>query len=55
MIGIGRSTLYRLMDSGEIGSIHLGASRRIPLSEVCAFVDRVTAPTIDQPPRRDRT
>lgn len=41
LIGIGRSTLYRIMDRGEIRSVHLGASRRIPLSAAYEFVERL--------------
>lgn len=39
MIGVGRSTLYRVLDRGEITSVHLGASRRIPLCAVYAYID----------------
>lgn len=38
-IGIGRTTLYRLMQEGAIASVRVGASRRIPLSSAHAFVD----------------
>lgn len=38
MIGIGRSTLYRILERGEIHSVHIGASRRIPLEAVEKFV-----------------
>lgn len=41
MIGVGRSTLYRIMDRGEIQSVHLGASRRIPLSAAYDFVEQL--------------
>jgi excisionase family DNA binding protein len=46
LIGIGRSTLYRLMDAGEVDSVHIGSSRRIPLGSAYAFVERVTGSTI---------
>jgi excisionase family DNA binding protein len=46
LIGIGRTTLYCLMDVGEIDSVHIGTSRRIPLASVYQYVDRLTRPTI---------
>jgi excisionase family DNA binding protein len=52
LIGIGRSTLYRLMDAGEIDSVHIGSSRRIPLGSAYAFVERVTGSTITHLPGR---
>jgi excisionase family DNA binding protein len=53
LIGIGRTTLYRLMDAGEIGSVHVRASRRIPLKSVYAYVGRLTGPTVDGSRRSD--
>jgi excisionase family DNA binding protein len=47
LIGIGRTTLYRLMDTGEITSVLVGASRRIPLQSAHEFVDRLSRPTIN--------
>jgi excisionase family DNA binding protein len=41
MIGIGRTTLYDLMDTGEVYSVRRGASRRIPLWAVYDYVDRL--------------
>jgi excisionase family DNA binding protein len=52
LIGIGRSTLYRLMEAGEVDSIHIGTSRRIPLQSAYAFVERVTGSTISHHPGR---
>lgn len=46
LIGVGRTTLYRLMDNGQIESVHVGASRRIPLHSAYEFVDRIVRPTI---------
>jgi hypothetical protein len=34
------------MDVGEIDSVHIGTSRRIPLASVYQYVDRLTRPTI---------
>lgn len=36
--GISRSKVYELMNSGELESIHIGRSRRIPTEAVEAFV-----------------
>jgi excisionase family DNA binding protein len=47
LIGIGRSTLYRLMEAGDVASVHVGASRRVPLSAAYEFVDRLSERTID--------
>jgi excisionase family DNA binding protein len=55
LIGIGRTTLYRLMDNGEINSVHIHTSRRIPLESVYEYVDRLTKPTIGHLSRRSRT
>jgi excisionase family DNA binding protein len=43
LLGIGRSTLYQLMDAGELRSVKRGASRRIPLRAVYEYVDRLMA------------
>ncbi len=37
-LGIGRTKLYELLRSGRLGSIHIGASRRIPAQVVQSFV-----------------
>ena len=41
LLGIGRTTLYKLMDLGEIGSVHVGSSRRVPLQCAHDYVDRL--------------
>jgi excisionase family DNA binding protein len=41
LIGVGRTTLYKLMDTGDIVSVRVGSSRRIPLTSVYEFVDRL--------------
>lgn len=46
LLGIGRSTLYRIMERGEIHSVQIGASRRIPMSDALAFVDRLIGSTV---------
>ena len=37
-IGIGRSKLYELMRSGDLPSVRIGASRRIPTEGLSAFL-----------------
>jgi excisionase family DNA binding protein len=40
LIGVGKNALYRLLASREIGSIKLGHSRLVPLSELRAWIAR---------------
>jgi excisionase family DNA binding protein len=42
-LGVGRTTVYALMTSGELQSIKIGRSRRIPASAVEEFVRRLVA------------
>ncbi len=39
MIGIGRSKLYELMESGELETIKIGTSRLVLVSSLQAFVE----------------
>jgi excisionase family DNA binding protein len=39
LLGIGRSTLYELIDTGDIRSVKVGASRRVPLKAVHEYID----------------
>ena len=39
-LGIGRSTAYKLTQSGELGHIRLGKSIRIPKSELVYYIRR---------------
>jgi len=41
MLGIGRSTVYEIIDADQIRSVKVGASRRIPLKAVHEYVDRL--------------
>jgi excisionase family DNA binding protein len=41
LLGLGRSTVYELLDAGELRSAKRGASRRIPLQEVHQYIDRL--------------
>ena len=40
-LGIGRSKLYELLQTGVLESVHIGACRRIPTEAVTALVDRL--------------
>jgi len=40
-LGIGRSKLYELIQTGVLESVHIGACRRIPTAAVAALVDRL--------------
>lgn len=42
-LGIGRSTLYELVASGEIESVTIGRSRRVPVASLAVYVDRLLA------------
>jgi excisionase family DNA binding protein len=39
LLGIGRSTVYELIDAGELISVKRGASRRIPLKAIYGYID----------------
>jgi excisionase family DNA binding protein len=41
LIGVSRTTLYKLMDKNELLYVHIGASRRVPLHAAYDFVDRL--------------
>jgi len=40
-LGIGRSTVYELMQTGQLASVHIGACRRIPAEDLAALVSRL--------------
>ena len=40
-LGIGRSKLYELLQTGVLESVHIGACRRIPTEAVAALVHRL--------------
>lgn len=45
-LGIGRSFMYsRLLKTGEIATVHLGRSVRVPRSSLDEYVARLTAAT----------
>jgi len=40
-LSIGRTTIYELMSSGELKSVNIGRSRRVPVSSLSSFVSRL--------------
>jgi excisionase family DNA binding protein len=40
-LGICRSKLYELLRAGVIESVHIGASRRVPVAAVVEYVERL--------------
>ena len=43
MLGIGRSIVFELLRSGELRSVKIGKSRRIPTVAVYEYVDGLSA------------
>lgn len=39
LLGVGRSTAYELLATGELESVHIGRSRRVPVFAVENFVE----------------
>jgi excisionase family DNA binding protein len=42
-LGVGRTTVYELLASGELESIRIGRARRIPADALRAYVERLRA------------
>jgi len=40
VLGIGRTTFYKLIDDGDIDVVRIGRAVRVPVTELHAFVDR---------------
>jgi excisionase family DNA binding protein len=40
VLSIGRTTMYELVDTGEIDVVHIGRSVRVPVDALHAFVER---------------
>lgn len=40
LLGLGQTTLYKLMDAGRLAYVRFGASRRIELAALTALIDR---------------
>ncbi len=43
ILSLSRSTIYEMMDAGELPSVRRGTARRIPLAALRAWVDRQVA------------
>jgi excisionase family DNA binding protein len=41
-LGVGRSRVYDLMRTRQLRSVRIGKSRRVPVSEIHAYVERLT-------------
>ena len=42
-LGIGRSRVYELMQTGQLQSVHIGACRRVPADALTAFLEQLRA------------
>jgi excisionase family DNA binding protein len=42
---LSRSTIYEMMDRGELPSVRCGTARRIPIAALRAWVERQMGPT----------
>lgn len=40
-LGVGRTTIYALIASGDLESVKIGRSRRIPVDALVAYVERL--------------
>ena len=40
-LGLGKTKVYQLLARNELGSIRIGAARRIPVSSLEAYVERL--------------
>ncbi len=49
---VGRTTIYELMSSGELQSVNIGRCRRVPVSSLSLFVNRLIAEVAVEPSRR---
>jgi excisionase family DNA binding protein len=45
VLSIGRSRLYELLGRGELASVRIGTSRRVPAEELVRYVERLCAET----------
>jgi excisionase family DNA binding protein len=44
-------TVYKLLNSGQLGSLKIGSNRRIPASSLAAFIAARTAPPLSEEQR----
>jgi len=40
-LGIGRSKVYELLQTGQLQSVHIGACRRVPRESLTAFLEHL--------------
>lgn len=45
-LDISRTTVYALLASGELDSVKIGRSRRIPTEALAAYVDRLRSQSV---------
>ena len=38
-LGIGENSIYRLLNSGELGAFRIGRTRKIPIKELDKYID----------------
>ena len=50
-LGVSRSTIYILMASGDVPSVRIGTSRRIPAEGLRRYIDQLTTHTGARTPR----
>jgi len=48
-LGVGRTTLYGLLKSGELRSVRIGRLRRVPLGELRSYMAHLLVERLDQP------
>lgn len=44
LLCLSRSSVYRLIDSGDVEVVHIGRAVRVPVTALADFVDRLRAP-----------
>jgi len=45
-LGVSRSTIYVLMAKGDVPSVRIGLSRRVPAEGLQLYIDRLTGKTV---------
>lgn len=47
VLSIGRSKVYELIGTGELASVRIGTSRRVPTDALVEFVSRLRSPVAE--------